>query len=57
MLILTRRIGERIIIGDDIKVTVLGISNGQVRMGIDAPKQLRVDREEVRERINKEGLN
>lgn len=57
MLILTRRIGERIIIGDDIKVTVLGISNGQVRIGIDAPKQLRVDREEVRERINKEQGN
>lgn len=50
MLILGRRIGESIIIGDDIVVTVLGISPNAVRIGVEAPKHLLVDREEVRQR-------
>ncbi len=50
MLVLTRRIGETIKIGDDIDVTVLDIQGGQARIGIDAPREVRVDREEVRER-------
>lgn len=52
MLVLSRRLEETIIIGDDIKVTVLGINGNQVRIGIDAPKDVRVDRSEVRDRIN-----
>jgi carbon storage regulator len=55
MLILTRRIGESIIAGDDIVVTVLGSRGGQVRLGIDAPKKIRVDRSEVRAKINSGG--
>jgi carbon storage regulator len=51
MLILTRRLGERVIIGDEITVTVLGIRNGQVRIGVTAPKSVAVHREEVYERI------
>ncbi len=54
MFILTRRAGETIMIGDDIAVTVLGVKGNQVRVGINAPKEMRVDREEVRERINSE---
>lgn len=54
MLILTRRIGETIMIGDHITVTVLGVNGNQVRLGIEAPKTVRVDREEVRERILRE---
>jgi carbon storage regulator CsrA len=50
MLILTRRVGESIRIGDDITVVVMGAKGAQVRVGIDAPKGLSVDREEVRER-------
>lgn len=49
MLILTRRIGELVCIGDDVKVTVLGIRGEQVRLGIEAPRSLVVDREEIRE--------
>jgi carbon storage regulator len=48
MLILTRRIGETIIIGDDIEVTVLGVQGTQVRVGVKAPKDVVVDREEIR---------
>lgn len=48
MLILTRRVGETIMIGDDIKVTVLGVKGSQVRIGVTAPKAMEVDREEVR---------
>lgn len=50
MLILTRRVGETIIIGDNIKVTVLGVKGMHVRIGVDAPKDVAVDREELRER-------
>jgi len=51
MLILTRRAGESIMIGDDISVTILGIHNNQTRIGINAPKDIPVHREEVYERI------
>ena len=51
MLILTRKIGESIIIGDNVKVTVLGVEGRQVRVGIDAPKEVSVHREEIYEKI------
>ena len=51
MLILTRRIGETLMIGDDIKVTVLSVQGTQVRVGIEAPRQVAVHREEVHQRI------
>ena len=51
MLILTRRISESVIIGDDVKITVLGVKGSQVRLGIDAPKDVSVHREEIYERI------
>jgi carbon storage regulator len=50
MLILTRRTGETLMIGDDVTVTVLGVKGNQVRVGINAPRQVQVDREEVRKR-------
>ena len=54
MLILTRRISESVIIGDDVKITVLGVKGNQVRLGIDAPKHVSVHREEIYDRIQKE---
>ncbi len=59
MLILTRRIGESLIIGKEgeIKITVLGIQGRQVRYGIDAPKDIPVHREEIAIRIQQEGDN
>ena len=54
MLILTRRISESVIIGDDVKITVLGVKGSQVRLGIDAPKEVSVHREEIYERIKQE---
>ena len=54
MLILTRRVGETLMIGDDIEVTVLGVRGNQVRIGINAPKDVPVHREEVFQRIREE---
>ena len=54
MLIVTRRIGERIMIGSDVTVTVLGVKGNQVRIGIEAPKSVPVHREEIFERIKHE---
>lgn len=54
MLVLSRRLDETLIIGDDIKITVLGISGNQVRLGIAAPKEISVHREEVYLRIKQE---
>ena len=54
MLILTRRIGETIVIGDNVQITVLGIKGNQVRVGVNAPKDVSVHREEIYQRIQNE---
>jgi carbon storage regulator len=54
MLILTRRVGERLVIGDDVTVAVLGVKGNQIRIGIDAPREVQVHREEIHQRILKE---
>jgi len=54
MLILTRRVGERLMIGDDIHVTVLGVKGNQVRIGVHAPPNVSVHREEIYERVRAE---
>ena len=55
MLILTRKVGEVIMIGEDIVVKVLGVRSGQVKIGIEAPRALPVHRQEIFERIKSEG--
>ena len=54
MLILTRRVGETVMIGDEVTITVLGVKGNQVRVGINAPKNVAVHREEIYERIRRE---
>ncbi len=55
MLILTRRVGETVMVGDEVTITVLGVKGNQVRVGINAPKSVAVHREEIYERIKREG--
>ncbi|WP_070989760.1 carbon storage regulator CsrA [Halofilum ochraceum] len=54
MLILTRRVGETLMVGDEVSVTVLGVKGNQVRLGVNAPKDVAVHREEIYERIKNE---
>lgn len=54
MLILSRRVGEDVVIGDDIFITVLGVKGGQVRLGFDAPLDIPVHRSEIKDRIDAE---
>ncbi|MEI9600407.1 carbon storage regulator CsrA [Moellerella wisconsensis] len=57
MLVLTRRASEVLIIGDDIKITILSIKGNQVRIGVDAPKNIPVHREEIYQRIQVENID
>ncbi len=54
MLILTRRVGETLMIGDDVTVTIVGVKGNQVRIGVSAPKNVAVHREEIHDRIQRE---
>jgi carbon storage regulator len=54
MLILTRRVGETLMVGDEVTVTVLGVKGNQVRLGVNAPKEVAVHREEIYQRIKRE---
>lgn len=54
MLVLSRRIGEKIVIGDNVTVSVLAVKGSQVRIGIEAPREVKVDREEIHQRCLKE---
>lgn len=54
MLILTRRVGETLMVGDDVTVTVLGVKGNQIRIGVNAPKDIPVHREEIFQRIQRE---
>lgn len=54
MLILTRRVGETVMIGEDVTITVLGVKGNQVRVGLNAPKSVAIHREEIYERIKRE---
>ena len=54
MLILSRRVGEALMVGDDTKIVVLGVKGSQIRLGINAPKDVKVHREEIYEKINEE---
>lgn len=56
MLILTRRVGEALIVGDDVTVTILGVKGNQVRLGVNAPKDVSVHREEIYQRIQQEKM-
>ncbi len=54
MLILTRRVGETLMVGDEVTVTVLGVKGNQVRIGVNVPKEVAVHREEIYQRIQRE---
>lgn len=54
MLILTRRVGETLMVGDDVTITVLGVKGNQVRIGVNAPKEVQVHREEIYMKIQEE---
>lgn len=57
MLILTRRVGETLMVGDEVTVTVLGVKGNQVRIGVNAPKDVAVHREEIYDRIQKDSAD